>query len=85
MDLDAVTRLYTSAEVRDDLLAAIGPDHGGKTAFARQHGFTPQLISMIVLGKEVLGRRVAASLGYERVILYRRVKEKACNARNGDL
>lgn len=74
-------QLFTAEELAAELRADL--KRGDQSEIARQAGFTPSLISQVVSGKIRLGLRLARALGYERVILYRRIKENACNRQDG--
>lgn len=46
----------------------------GQSELARRLGVSRSAVSQIMLGRAVLGAKVAKALGYQRVLMYRRVK-----------
>lgn len=62
--------MLTEQEVRERLRAAV-EEAGGQRAFAAAHGFTPAYINDVVRGRRALADRILATLGIERVVVYR--------------
>jgi len=48
---------------------------GGTAAWARQHGVTMQYVSELLRFRKPIGPKVAAALGYEKMIIYARRKK----------
>ena len=44
--------------------------YGASSAFAKKHGLSESLISVVGSGKQKIGPKIAAALGYRRIVLW---------------
>jgi DNA-binding transcriptional regulator YdaS (Cro superfamily) len=61
----------TEEEVIERLRTACA-NAGGQKQFAKLHGFTPGYVSDVLSGKRGPADRILATLGLERVVVYRK-------------
>ena len=65
--------LHTTDKVLADLRKACA-SAGSQIAWCEANEFSPAYVSDVLNGKRDLGGRVLGALGFERVVLYRKVR-----------